>query len=500
MFGSSLMLIIGVLIGIFFAALVLTVFFINRIHHIRDDAVAGVNSELLVIKEKCLLYESEISNLRTEKERLQTDLSSAQKAVAGLDSQILAYQERITELKSVAQSGDEKMRESNAVIKEYHGKIAELQMQLELERKQASEKLQLLGEARDQLKVEFQNLANRIFDENSRKFSEQNKLNLDLMLNPLRDQLGDFRKRVEDVYTSDTKERQTLFEQIRTLTDLNQQVGKEAENLARALKGENKTQGNWGEMILERALELSGLKKGSEFDTQVCFIDEDNKRQIPDVIVHLPDSRDIIVDSKVTLTAYESMVNSEDETSRENYLSTHLISVRSHIDQLSAKSYQSLSNIKSLDYVLMFMPVEAAFVAAIRKDPALFEYAYRKRIIIVSPSTLLVTLRTIQNMWQSENQNRNAQDIARKAADLYDKFAGFTDTLMEVKQAMSKASEKCDIAISQLSEGKGNIVRRIEEFRRMGVKSKKNLPDELLQRSELESDELDPLMNLTENN
>lgn len=475
MSGESLVFIAGFFTGIALAAIPLLII-IGRMR-----VRAPFRSEMRVLKEKCEQLEAEIVSLQKDKELLQSNLISAQNQIAGLESQLQAQKDKIGELKSALDSSNSKLNESVRINRDDHGKILQLQTQLEMERKQAAEKLQLIEGAREQLKNEFMNLANSIFEENSRKFSEQNKNSLDLLLNPLRDQLGDFRKRVEDVYTNDTRERQSLFEQIKVLTDLNQQVNKEAQNLTRALKGENKTQGNWGEMILERTLELSGLKKGVEFDTQVSISDNDGNRQIPDVVVHIPGQRDIVIDSKVTLTAYESMVNAEEEILREEFLRAHITSVRNHIDQLSAKSYDSLSELKTLDYVLMFMPLEAAFVAAIRKDPSIFEYAYRKRIIMVSPSTLLVTLRTIENMWKSEYQNRNSQEIARKAADLYDKFAGFVDTLLEVQSAIGKASEKCDLALNQLSQGRGNIVRRVEEFRKMGVNVRKSLPVELLE-------------------
>lgn len=475
MSGENLIFMTGFLTGIALAAIPLLII-IGRIR-----GRAPLRNEMRALKEKCGQFEIEKVSLQKDKESLQRNLISAQNQIAGLESQLQAQKDRIGELKIALDSSIAKLNESTRINRDDHGKILQLQTQLEMERKQATEKLQFIEGAREQLKNEFMNLGSLIFEENSRKFSEQNKNSLDLLLNPLKDQLGDFRKKVEDVYTNDTRERQSLFEQIKVLTDLNQQVNKEAQNLTRALKGENKTQGNWGEMILERALELSGLKNGVEFDTQVSMSDSDGKRQIPDVIVHIPGERDIIIDSKVTLTAYESMVNAENEKTREEFLEAHLSSVRNHIDQLSAKSYDSLSELKTLDYVLMFMPLEAAFVAAIRKDPSIFEYAYRKRIIMVSPSTLLVTLRTIENMWKSEYQNRNSQEIARKAADLYDKFAGFADTLLEVQSAIGKASEKCEVAVNQLSKGKGNIVRRIEEFRKMGVNARKSLPAELLE-------------------
>jgi DNA recombination protein RmuC len=356
----------------------------------------------------------------------------------------------------------------------------------------ADAKIKLLSDARDQLKNEFKNLANGIFDEKNKTFAEQNRSNLDLILSPLKDQLSDFRRKVEEVYVNESKDRHALAEHIKILTDLNRQVSNDTVNLTRALKGENKTQGNWGEMILERALELSGLKKGSEYDTQTSYIDTDGNRLIPDVVVHLPDGKDIIIDSKVTLIAYERAVSAVDDLIRDEAVCAHVLAVQTHINQLNSKSYESIDKIKTLDYVLMFMPIEAAFIAAIRKDPSLFEYAFRKKIIIVSPSTLLVTLRTIQNIWQSEYQNRNTQLIVQKAADLYDKFTGFTETLLNVKKEIGSASESCEKAIKQLCAGNGNVVRRIEEFRKMGVAPKKRLPEELVEveyemvRSEIE--------------
>ena len=324
MSGESLVFIAGFFTGIALAAIPLLII-IGRMR-----VRAPFRSEMRVLKEKCEQLEAEIVSLQKDKELLQSNLISAQNQIAGLESQLQAQKDKIGELKSALDSSNSKLNESVRINRDDHGKILQLQTQLEMERKQAAEKLQLIEGAREQLKNEFMNLANSIFEENSRKFSEQNKNSLDLLLNPLRDQLGDFRKRVEDVYTNDTRERQSLFEQIKVLTDLNQQVNKEAQNLTRALKGENKTQGNWGEMILERTLELSGLKKGVEFDTQVSISDNDGNRQIPDVVVHIPGQRDIVIDSKVTLTAYESMVNAEEEILREEFLRAHYFCEKPH--------------------------------------------------------------------------------------------------------------------------------------------------------------------------
>ncbi|MDG5814993.1 DNA recombination protein RmuC [Chitinispirillales bacterium ANBcel5] len=452
-----------------------------RIRAIIDSATAQTRSQITTLQERLNSSQAQKEELNTTHVRVQQDLSLTKDRAAVFESKCSMLTEQLQSLKETQRQRELQISELNETITNSYSKIAHLETTIESERRRFEEKFKLLNEARDQLKSEFGNLANSIFDEKVKRFSEQNQSNLDLVLTPLRDQLGEFRKRVDDVYTSETRERQSLFEQIKSLTALNQQVSKDAENLTRALKGDNKAQGNWGEMILERALEISGLKKGVEFDTQFSSTNDEGQKMLPDVVVHLPEGRDVVIDSKVSLIDYQRAVEAADETERDNALKNHLRSVRNHIDGLSSKSYDSLFKINSLDYVLMFMPVEAAFVWAVRKDPALFEYAYRKRIILVSPATLLVTLRTIQNMWQSEYQNRNAQNIAKKAADLYDKIAGFIDTFTEIQKAIDGASGKCNKALKQLSTGKGNILKRVEEFKVMGVKPKKNLPPEILE-------------------
>jgi DNA recombination protein RmuC len=481
MHEQILMLLVGIVVGAAAGVVPLAIVARMRARVARDNAMAAVNADMSVLKERCSSAEAEVTRLRLETRKFQEEYSDASKKCAGLEAQCRAHEQRIDDLKAEVTARERKLDECTSLIKQNRGEMSELQTRLGEERKQADEKLALLSGARDQLKTEFQNLANSIFDEKTKKFSEQSKTNLDLVLNPLRDQLGDFRKRIDDVYASESKDRQALSEHIKVLSALNQQVSKETDNLTKALKGESKTQGNWGEMILERALELSGLKKGVEYDTQVCSTVEDGKRQLPDVVVHLPEGRDIVVDSKVTLTAYEASINAENDQARETALAEHLESVHRHIDGLSGKSYEVNGKCKSLDFVLLFMPIESAFVAAIRREPDLFEYAYRKRIILVCPSTLLVTLRTIQNMWQSEYQSRYAQDIAKKAADLYEKFAGFIETLSEVKKSIGIAAESCEKAINQLSTGKGNLIHRIEHFKKLGIKPKKMLPADLVE-------------------
>jgi DNA recombination protein RmuC len=471
-----IMIVVGIAIGAIAGVVPMIVIARMRSRVLQQSSAAASGADLRVAQERCQTTEADVVRLRAEIVGLQAQLSVSVQKAAGFEGQAHSLDQRVNDLKADIALRERKIDELTAVVKQNRGEIAQLQTQLESSQKQADEKLTLLTQARDQLKAEFQNLANSIFDEKTKKFSEQSKANLDLVLNPLRDQLGDFRKKVEDVYVNESKDRQAIFEHIKILTTLNQQVSKEADNLTRALKGESKTQGNWGEMILERALELSGLKKGAEYDTQVCSTGDDGSRQLPDVVVHFPEGRDLVVDSKVTLTAYEASVSAPTDEEREAALARHVEAVHRHIDQLSGKSYETLSRGKSLDYVLLFMPIEAAFVAAICREPGLFENAFRKRVVLVSPSTLLVTLRTIQNMWQSEYQSRNAQEIARRASDLYDKFAGFVETLTDVKKAIDSAAGRCDNAIGQLSTGKGNLVRRIENFKQLGVKPKRALP------------------------
>lgn len=364
--------------------------------------------------------------------------------------------------------------------------VAELESRLETERVAQSEKLQLLTEARDQLKIEFQNLANKIFEEKSEKFAAANKDSLGSLLTPLREQLGDFKRKVEDVYDKESKDRRSLHEQITQLKQLNQQMSSDAINLTNALKGESKTQGNWGEVILERVLEQSGLRKGYEYEVQVALTEE-GQRYLPDVIIRLPDDKDVIVDAKASLTAYEQYCSSEDESARAGYLNEHLQSIRNHIRGLSDKSYQALDGVRSLDFVLMFVPVEGAFLLALQQDKELFSFAYERNIILVSPSTLLVTLRTINNIWRYERQNRFAQEIARRGGELHDKFVGFVESLDDVGKHLGRTQQAFETAQNRLSSGRGNLVNQAAALQKLGVKNKKDL-DKKLAEAAAESD------------
>jgi DNA recombination protein RmuC len=359
-------------------------------------------------------------------------------------------------------------------------RMAELETRLEEERKNAEEKLSLLQEARDQLKLEFQNVANKIFEDKSRKFTEQNKENIEGILKPMREQLVDFKKKVEDVYDKESKDRVSLLTEIIHLKALNERISEDAINLTNALKGQSKTRGSWGEMILERVLEESGLHKGREYEVQAMYASEEGQRRHPDVIVHLPEGKDIVIDSKVSLKAYEKYCSADTDEKREKRLKEHVISIRTHIKELSNKRYEELEGISTLDFVLMFLPIEGAFWTAIESEQGLFNEAFDKNIMLVSPSTLLATLRIINNIWRYEDQNKNALIIAKKAGDLLDKFVGFVDALEDVGQKIGKAHESYKTARDRLSKGKGNLVRRTEELKQLGVKAKKELPEGLV--------------------
>ena len=340
-----------------------------------------------------------------------------------------------------------------------------------------------LKERQNQLRQEFKLLANTILEEKSLKFTEQNKEQIQNILNPLQEKIKGFEKKVEDTQKESISMHSALKEQLKGLKDLNLQMTKEATNLTKALKGDSKMQGNWGELVLERVLEKSGLEKDREYFVQQSFGLEDGTRVMPDVVVHLPDKKKIIIDAKVSLTDYERMVNTEDDE-KETHLKTHVNSIKKHVDQLSDKNYQDLYDIESPDFVLMFIPIEPAFAVALNEDNSLYNKAFEKNIVIVTPSTLLATLRTIDSMWNNEKQQRNAIEIARQAGALYDKFEGFVKDLTGVGKKLDAAKTDYSAAMNKLVEGRGNLITSVEKLKKMGAKAKKSLPEPILKRAE----------------
>ncbi len=352
-----------------------------------------------------------------------------------------------------------------------------LEEKLSSQQQQYESQLKLLQDAKQVLTKEFENLANRIFDEKQTKFSAQSKEALEVSLSPLRRDIGDFRKQVESVYDKENADRNKLVGQISELQKQTMQISADAVSLANALRGDNKAQGNWGEFVLEKLLEDSGLTNGREYDTQVALKDEDGRRRNPDVIIHLPEGRDIVIDAKVSLVDYERYFHAEDEDTKQQCLNQHLASLKAHIRGLSGKDYESLEGVNSLDFVLIFIPVESAFMLALDQAPDMMRDAYDRGIIVVSPSTLMVTLRTIKNLWRYADQNRNAQVIADKAGGLYDQFVLYIEALEDVGRHLDKSREVWDTAHKRLVSGRGNLVRRSEELKKLGAKAKKSIPD-----------------------
>lgn len=398
-----------------------------------------------------------------------------------LTEKLNGYQLTIDELKKQL---TEKETQIITISKQLSYKEADLKNLTERLNEQKTE----LNNLQDKFRIEFKNLANEILEEKTNKFTEQNKTNLDIILKPLNDKIKEFEKKVEETYDKEAQQRFSLKEEVKRLAELNQQISKEANSLTRALKGESKTQGNWGEMILENILEKSGLVKDREFFVQSSFKSEDGNRLQPDVVIAYPGDRSIVVDSKVSLVAYERYYSSETEEDKETAKREHLISIKSHINGLSSKNYTQIYNLKTLDFVILFMPIETAYLLAMQTDNNLWNYAYEKKILLISPTNLVAALKMIHSMWQQEYQNRNAQEIAKKSGDLYDKFVDFVDDLINIGKQMDQTKKSYEGAMNKLSTGKGNLVKRSQDILELGIKNKKSLPPSLIDRSERNND------------
>ncbi|GAB3023565.1 DNA recombination protein RmuC [Bowmanella dokdonensis] len=424
----------------------------------------------------------------SEKERIIESYHQQQLQTQNQLGQYRQQAERIPELQQQSQQWQDRWQQASEQLGQLRTQLESQSARFEQEQKAMQEKLTLLQEAEGRLKEQFENLANKIFEQKTQNFTSASKQSLDSLLTPLKDQIEGFKKQVTDQYVREGQERASLKTEILGLKELNRQITEEAAALTKALKGDNKQQGNWGEIVLERILTESGLREGHEYDTQGQYKDEAGKAYKPDVIVHLPGDKDVIIDAKMSLAAYERYFNEQDEAVRAKYLAEHIQSIRNHIKGLGNKDYQKLDGVKTLDYVLMFVPVEPAFLLAIDQAPDLIKLALDNNIMLVSPTNLLVALRTINNIWQYEYQNQNAQKIARKAADLYDKFVSFTADMEGLGSSLQTVQKKYEGAIKKLSEGRGNLVRRAEEFKSLGVQSSKQISSNL---KELSVEELD---------
>jgi len=417
------------------------------------------------------LSPEEAEVLENEREQAMQTISRLEERNDNLSAQLEEVQKEEKEADRRANEAEKKLAELNADYRNLKERLSE--------QKEDMENLQ------ERFKDEFENLANKILEEKSKKFTEQNKEKLDQLLKPLGEKMEEFKKKVEETHKEDIEGRSSLKQHLEHLKEMNQQMAKEAKDLTKALKGESKTQGSWGEVILQRILEKSGLTKGREYEIQESHTTDEGRRLQPDVVVHLPDEKRLVIDSKVSLTAYERMTSAEDEAERESALKQHVASLRSHVKGLSSKNYEQLYGGNSPDFVLMFVPIESAFGVALQQDSSLYYDAFDKNIVIVSPSTLLATLATIDSVWKQEYQSKNAQEIAERGGALYDKFVLFVESMQDIGQRIRQTRESYDKAMGRLSEGRGNVIRQVEMLRELGAKSSKNMPPELADQNEL---------------
>lgn len=463
--------------------------FIRRIESERD----AIRNERDQAKESTVRLEERVVRIEALEDTIKdhTETIKKQQEKEAILTQDLAQSK--TELQLLKESLGAKAREhedekrkKEASERELASSVAEnreLKARAEAERKQAEEKLALLQEARESLTHQFQSLANEILDEKAKKFTEQNRVNLGQLLTPLGEKITEFKSKVEDVYDKEKEDRVALREQVRQLMDLNQAVSADTRNLTQALKGSSKTQGTWGELILERILEASGLREGEEYDLQESHIREDGTRAQPDVVIHLPGDKHLIVDSKVSLTACQEYEAAETEEARNEARKRHIQSIRTHLKGLSEKNYQALYGLKSLDFVLMFVPLESAYMLAVAQDSELFMEAWKKNVLLVSPSTLLFVVRTVAHLWRQEAQSRNAQEIAKRGAKLYDEFSAFVSDLEKVGERLRQAQTSFEEAKSKLCEKQGNVIRQAEMLKQLGVKPAKALPQAMVERA-----------------
>ena len=425
--------------------------------------------------------DEELQRLREENNRLQITLAKAEERAAGLIAERdkadkLLQDERVRYDQAVTNLNSELLAEKN--------RMAKAEEAFKAQRERLTEQERSIQEIQQKFQLEFQNIANKLLDEKSQKFVETNKTHLDILLNPLKENIKAFEEKVDKVYNMEAAERNTLRGVISQLMELNKLISNEAQNLTKALKGDSKKQGNWGEVILERVLERSGLVRDREYRMQASLISADGSRLQPDVIIDLPDEKHLIIDSKVSLVAYERLVNAESEDDRKLFSKAHVESIRNHVNGLSAKNYHDLYQINSPDFVLLFIPIESSFSFAVQLDAELFSDAWEKRVVIVSPSTLLATLRTISSIWKQERQNRNVLEIARLSGAMYDKFVGFVGDMENIGKNIKQSQAAYDSAINKLTEGNGNLTKTAEKIKGLGAKANKQLDQKFIEDGE----------------
>lgn len=452
-----------------------------------DNDISTLKNTIVELEKNKAVSDSELSALKL-------DLDEKVNLLESLNERLKKAENNEVKLKAENENFNEKSLQIEGMLKDLSSKYEKLnQAKQELEQKlivqneqnkTLSEKLdserKQLTEIQEKFKAEFENLANKILQSNSREFSFSSGKAINELLSPLKEKLAGFEKKVEDTYDKGLKDRSELKNEVKRLYDLSLKLDEDARNLTSALKSDTKKQGNWGEVILERVLERSGLVKDSEYFLQQSARDDDGHLYRPDVIIKLPDEKHLIVDSKVSLTAYTKYVSEDDDKTREVALKQHLTSVRNHVKELSAKNYQDLGNFNTPDFVLMFMPIEPAFALAVQADAELFNYAWKERVVIVSPTTLLATLRTVASIWKYEKQNQNALEIAERGGKLYDKFVNFVKDLENIGSHLQRANKSYEEAQKKISSGAGNLIGQVEKLKKMGVSAKGSLPEKYL--------------------
>lgn len=457
--------------------------------------VTVLEAERLVLDERLATAQlaqdglaAQLEDCRAEVRELNQFNADQQAELAALrrESELLAVERRAAR-EAVVGWNDERASK-DAELRRLDSERAALAAELREQQEAHAQRLADLQAARDDLRAQFAELAGRIFDEREQRFAETSQQRLGQLLDPLKERIQAFEKRVEESYQQEARERFSLGRELERLQQLNQRLGDEATNLTRALKGQ-KTQGNWGELVLERVLEHAGLEKGREYRTQVSLNSPDGQRFQPDVLIQLPGDKQVVVDAKVSLTAYQSYLAAEDENARLQALKAHVGSLRGHLKGLSVKDYQRLEGLHSLDFVLLFVPIEAAFAAAVQADPGLFQEAFDQHIVIVSPTTLLATLRVIESLWRQERQTQNAREIAERAGALYDKFVAFIQDLDEMGSRLQQLDKAYAAARNKLVDGRGNLISRAENLKLLGARASKSLAPDLLEQAAAWGDE-----------
>ena len=421
---------------------------------------------------------SQLQDVRIEKEKALADVLISE---AGLRAANDSLTNRLSELTARNELSIRELGGSRSEIISCRERISQLQTSLAEQSRQNDEKLALLERASEQMNAEFKSIAAEVFESRQQTYKQESKEQLTGLLGPLNERIKEFEKRVEDTYSQESRERFSLITEVKNLQDLNSKISQDAINLTNALKGENKTQGAWGEVILERVLEKSGLQRGREYEIQVSMRNAEGRRRQPDVVVHLPEGRDVVIDAKVSLTAYERYCSADEKSEQDDAIKQHVQSLRRHLKLLGDKDYQQLDGVFTLDFVLLFIPVEAAFALAVQHDGDLFSDGFEKNIVIVSPSTLLTTLRTIQNIWRYEHQNQNAAEIASRAGALFDKFVNFVGDLETLGARIDSVRSVYKDAHNKLVSGRGSLVKRAEGMRELGAKVSKSLPRNLVE-------------------